>query len=234
MKNLVTIATHNGREPLDRLFKSIKQFDPGVVNFDILICDIKSDDWGDYKDYLSEKSQEIEEEIGVRTFISRALHNGYETEAILFSYKNYVNYDNYLFIHDSTEVKQNNWAQLFFDRLNECDVCAWLGFNFHFCLFEEEPYLRQLFGKLMLPEYGILGSMFACKRSALDEVNMCGLMPPPSECKMHAQAMERGWACIFKMAGLKVDFIAKGGTTPEELLSFPILNKYIYARGNNA
>jgi len=174
---MIVIATNNGMEFLPRLLKSLES-----VKEKILIADTGSTD-PVFLEYL-------------KTLKNVAYcDGGWSPGAYKYAYDNYKD-DWYFFMHDSMEVKDIN----FLDNFKQHDVCTWLYFPIFFDDPTDEAVCRATYP--LISPIGIFGPIFYAKRSALDKITL----EIPNTLN-EAHNFERGLACAFHSAGIKINHI---------------------------
>jgi glycosyltransferase involved in cell wall biosynthesis len=192
MKDLVVIATHNGKNLLKRCLDSIS------TQYPILVVDTGSSD---------PESIEFFGNLGViypkhDVFTTKTSFKGYDTGAYLWAYWNY-NADNYLFLQDSLEVLEKDYIKPFRDIQPKLGCVPWATFEMCWDSIQQKEFIEYLYGSAE-PDRGIFGPVFYVNRKSLDILNEKGLLPAYPINKNQSQGLERGWATAFHLAGMEV------------------------------
>lgn len=199
---MIVIATHNGKEVLPNILNSIEKY--GNNNHRVLVVDT-----GATTDLESLQLLENLSTKSTYTFpleITKTPYIGYETGAWIYAYKNYME-SNYLFLHDSLEIKSYKWLNAFESRLSYCSIVPWLTFYpyLNSCLFPVRNIIVNTYGTTSLPEFGFFGSIFMADRAALDKIDNAGYMNFIPSNKLESEACERFWSMYCYRLGIPVN-----------------------------
>lgn len=195
---LIVVATNNGKEHLERLHASFERY--GIPEgAKVLIVDTGST--SDSIEYIKSLPYAFAltlpiRDIGAYTY---GLHFG-----SIYGFKNY------LFMHDSMEVMQENWLEEFESRMtDELTIVPWLTFDFFFDSDEQVKYLEGSLSTYFngYPEKAVFGPVFYTSSMCAHTIFRHCKFP---ETKIEAQAWERGIAIICKEELIKVNEIQHG------------------------
>jgi len=129
---------------------------------------------------------------------------GRDVGALLRCYKENPNFDYYFLMHDSMVVKRPDFINDFF-KLGG-DVNCWLKFPMFYDYPNQKAYIEAILGSSEA-EFGIFGPIMLIPRKVITRVIDEGFYPPIPRDKNEQCGWERGWAVLFELMGLKVEFI---------------------------
>lgn len=132
--------------------------------------------------------------------------------ALLKCYNENPNFDYYFLMHDSVAVKKPDFIEDF--KKLDCEVACWLKFPMFYDYDNQQEYIRGILSS-DYAEWGIFGPIMLIPRKTIKKVIDEGLYPPIPKDKNEQCAWERGWAVIFELMGIKIDFIDE--MIPEKL-----------------
>lgn len=124
--------------------------------------------------------------------------------ALMKCYKENPNFDYYFLMHDSMIVKKPDFIEDFNNLGGE--VNAWLKFPMFYDYDNQQEYIKSILGSDNA-QYGIFGPIMLIPRTIITRIIEEGLYPLIPKDKNEQCAWERGWAVIFELLGIKVEFI---------------------------
>ena len=171
-----------------------------------------------YDDLYSHLTDQLEGRGGPVHRVSTA-DGGYQTQAIIDTYRFGPKHDSYLFLQDSLEPLVDDVVRPFREKQRSAkarsgmwpEVVAWGAFPMFFDSDQQKAWVGRQFP--VLPPVGFFGPVFFAERKALDYLERFNLWPRVPRDKEQAQGTERSWAAAFFAAG--VPFTALGGVERE-------------------
>lgn len=192
---MIVIATNNGHVYLKELLDSMKNIE--FCGEQILVVDtISTDDV--HLNFLNELNT-LYPELNIT--VTTTPYRKFDTGAYIYAYKNYKS-DVYIFLHDSTVVKNNDFIKDVKSHLNTYDVVCYNSFNFMGVGGAEwNEFFKKNTGE-DLYNRGIFGPMFACTKTALDKIDFDKLELPTTK---NQQACYEGiWYTLFEKSDSKI------------------------------
>lgn len=199
-KGLIVAATNNGREHAKRLIRSMRDIGHSFKEWPLLFVDTGSTDGS--LEYLQTVASQSKGTIRV---VSSPY--SYATGAFIYAYETEIDYDRLVFIHDSVEIKEKDWADAFVraEKRENAQASGWLFFPFFFDNDDQRKFVTEIYGtESVVPIFGIFGPIFSTRRQYLDQLAAKGYLNTFPDDKIQAQGFERGWMIGFNNCGLKV------------------------------
>ncbi len=150
---------------------------------------------------------------------------GHPTGAYIRFYRDYPEYDNFLFIQDSMRALVPDVVEPFAKLMPKRGAVAWCYFKQGFDTAAQEDWAKSFY-KGPYPGIGIFGPIFYTNRATLQELEKRNLLPPIPKNKAEAQTTERMWSWSLFEAGMKLS--AVGGLWDNTRMaegSYPVFKK---------
>lgn len=192
---MVVISTNNGNIWLPRLISSLEMYGPFEEKY--LIVDTQSDNQ-EFLEYLSKLSTSSKLNIQV----TRTPYRGFDTGAIVWAYREFDEPD-YMFLHDTLEVKESGWLDEFKNALDGLGVVAWNLFDYSW--YNDKATADFVMEKIGVNDHkskGIFGPIFYTNRETMACMDNLGLLNAIPTRKEEAMAMELGWVAICYAANV--------------------------------
>lgn len=203
MITCIVIPTFNG---VNELRNSVESVLDNSKDHDIKVVVV---DNGSY-DLMTKKTlREVKQYDNVLVITNNM--SGYTYGAMKQAYSKIL-CDRYLLIHDSVVIKDENYIDIFEDKIQDADAVAWLTFPMNFDSSEQEQWVRSHFplpdGSLT-PDEGVFGSIIYTKQKTLEKFDKAGYFRFDTDVKWKDCGMERGWSFGLKSLDLKLVSIHK-------------------------
>lgn len=192
---MVVIATNNGYLYLKELLNSMKDVD--FCDEQILIVDTMSDDETHLK--FLKQINILYPKLDI--IIANTPYRRFDTGAYIYAYKNYES-DNYIFLHDSITIIDNNFIKDVKEYLKNNEVVAYNCFEFAGMGDTEWKEFFKINTGEEKYKMGIFGPMFACNKRTLDKINLDTLQLPQT--KNQQACFEGIWYTIFEKNNIEV------------------------------
>lgn len=225
---MIVVATHNGKDSLNRLLNSMAVFGTD----DALVLVVASGE----TEHVDQMVKAFKPAIPSLRWVPEP-RNAFETGAWIEAYRSCVS-SRYLFIQDSMEVTAPGWYKQFDDIAEtrtykgSYEFCVpWVTFTPY--LLGVTPEVRnriiEVYGVYAEPGFGIFGSMFYTSRDSLRRIEKSGYLNYVPKDKTDSEAYERWWALIFHRLGIPIMPIhADGFPEIHAGRQFPKLTKHFH------
>ena len=196
---MIVITTFNGKHYLESLLNELSNLN--LYNHSVLIVDSGTDELEsiDYLNFLKDNKHNFKFNITV----DKTKNPNYDSGVIHHALK-YYNDESYIFIHDSSSIK-NEECLLKIDNIlseNENSVVPFIIFKETDWPSEEQKEFTNKNYGIKNNDYGIFASMFSITKKTANKIDLNKLTLPNN--KEESRAMERCWSIIFEKHNINV------------------------------